>query len=58
MERQGGPLAVLAAAVSKLLGRAVGACLASAAAGEEHTVVLELLQSPQRPGLLGVRGAG
>lgn len=50
------PQVVLAAAASRLLGRAVGACLALGAPAEAHTVVLELQQSPQRPGLLGLRG--
>lgn len=49
------PLVQLGTAVSQLLGRAVGACLASS--GQHHTVALELQQSPQRPGLIGVRGA-
>lgn len=53
---QGSSLVALGAAVSKLLGRAIGACLASGAAPQQHTVVLELLQSPERPGLLALRG--
>ena len=57
-EAQGGPspLFLLGAAVSKLLGRAVGACLATGAPPSNQTVSLELLQSPERPGLLGLRG--
>ena len=51
-----GPLVLLGAAVSKLLGRGIGACLASGTAPQQHTVVLELVQSLERPGLLGVRG--
>ena len=50
------PLVMLAATAFKLLARAVRSCLASAAAPGEHTVVLELQQSPQAPGLLGLRG--
>lgn len=55
---QGGarPLFQLGAAVSKLLGRALGACLATGAPPSDHTVSLELLQSSSQPGLLGLRG--
>ncbi|PRW34023.1 alpha beta-hydrolase [Chlorella sorokiniana] len=49
------PLFQLGAAVSKLLGRALGACLATGAPPSNHTVSLELQQSPERPGLLGLR---
>lgn len=50
------PRSALVGVVSKLLGRAVGACLASSSALGEHTVVLELQQRPQTPGRLGLRG--
>lgn len=49
------PLVALAATVSNLLGRALGACMASQGPAEGRTVVLELLQSQERPGL-GLRG--
>lgn len=50
------PLFQLVAAASKLLGRALGACLATGAPPSSHTVSVELVQSPERPGLLGLRG--
>ena len=50
------PLVALAGAVSALLGRALGACLASGGPPDAHTVVLELQQGPHSPGLLGLRG--
>ena len=52
-------LVALAALATKLVARAVGACLAAAAsdrAAEERTVSLELQQSAGSPGLLGLRG--
>ncbi|KAL4425289.1 hypothetical protein ABPG75_009305 [Micractinium tetrahymenae] len=49
------PEAALASLASTLLARAVVACQASSAPPEEHTVVLELQQSPETPGLLGLR---
>ncbi|PSC76824.1 hypothetical protein C2E20_0918 [Micractinium conductrix] len=49
------PLVALAGAVSALLGRALGACLASGGPPDAHTVVLELQQGPHSPGLLGLR---
>lgn len=52
----GDPLVALAGAASRLLGRAVGACLASDSAPGAHTVVLELQQRPESLDRLGVRG--
>lgn len=46
----------LQALVSKLLARAVGSCLAGEDAQTAHTVVLEMQQVPQQPGLLVLRG--
>jgi hypothetical protein len=57
MATMGPPLVVLASLASKLLGRAVAACLAPLAAPLEHSVVLEIHQSSQSPGRLQLRGA-
>lgn len=47
----------LQALVSKLLARAVGACLACEDAHTAHTVVLEMQQAPPEQGLLVLRGS-
>jgi hypothetical protein len=51
------PLAACAALAAKLLGRAVTACTAAGGPAAGHTVRLELVQSPDQPAVLVLRGA-